>query len=184
MEHERDSSLNEVTPDLSEVNFKVELHYLNKLLGLNLSMTQVEECLAKMGFKMGARTEKDFEVPVSPVRSDVLHACDIVEDVGIAFGYNTIPKVFPPTNTTGKQQPIGKFTDLLRHEMAQAGYIECLTMSLLSMKENYTDLNHAINESEVVQLSNPKTIEFEVVRTSLIPGLLKTLNSNKKESLP
>ncbi len=87
---------------------------------------------------------------MSPVRSDILHACDIVEDVGIAFGYNTIPKVFPPTNTTGKQQPLNKFTDLLRLEMACAGYIECLTMSLLSQKENYTDMNHPINLDEAV----------------------------------
>jgi len=37
---------------------------------------------------------------------------------------------------------------------------------------------------EAVQLSNPKTLEYEMVRTSLVPGLLKTLQSNKKESIP
>jgi len=31
-----------------------------------------------------------------------MHECDIAEDVGIAFGYNNIPKVFPQTNTIGK----------------------------------------------------------------------------------
>lgn len=35
-----------------------------------------------------------------------------------------------------------------------------------------------------VHIGNPKTIEFQVARTSLIPGLLKTLNSNKKMPLP
>lgn len=35
-----------------------------------------------------------------------------------------------------------------------------------------------------VHIANPKTIEFQVARTSLIPGLLKTLNSNKKMPLP
>ena len=79
-------------------------------------------------------------VEVPPTRSDILHACDIAEDIGIAYGYNNIPKVFPPTNTIGKQIPQNKFSDLLRHELAQAGYIECLTMSLLSVKENYNFL--------------------------------------------
>lgn len=64
---------------------------------------------------------------------------------------------------------------MLRHEIAQAGYIECLTMSLLSLKENYNFLGKEANLDECVQIANPKTIEFEVVRTSLIPGLLKTL---------
>lgn len=107
------------------------------------------------------------------MRSDVLHACDIIEDIGIAFGYNNIPRELPPTNTIGQQIPQNKFTDLVRQELAQAGYIECLTMSLLSIKENYDFLCHKFNEQEAVQISNPKTIEFEVVRTSLIPGLLK-----------
>lgn len=47
-------------------------------------------------------------------------------------------------------------------------------MSLLSMKENYNFLRHEPKEDEFVHISNPKTLEFEVVRTTLIPGLLKT----------
>lgn len=35
-----------------------------------------------------------------------------------------------------------------------------------------------------MQLSNPKTLEFEVCRTSLLPGLLKCLQSNKGASIP
>ena len=121
-------------------------------------------------------TKMIIEVP--PTRSDILHACDIAEDIGIAFGYNSIPKVFPQTNTIGKQIPTNKFTDLLRHELAQAGYIECLTMSLISIKEAYNFLRREPNMEEAVTIANPKTIEFEIVRSSLIPGLLKTLQSN------
>ena len=38
-----------------------------------------------------------------PTNSDIIHACDIVEDVAIAHGYNNIAKVMPPTNTTAQQ---------------------------------------------------------------------------------
>lgn len=38
--------------------------------------------------------------------------------------------------------------------------------------------------NEAVVLANPKTIEYEVVRTSLLPGILKTAASNKKCPLP
>ena len=38
--------------------------------------------------------------------------------------------------------------------------------------------------STAVQLSNPKTVEYQVVRTSLVPGLLKTVQSNAKAALP
>ena len=38
--------------------------------------------------------------------------------------------------------------------------------------------------TEAVLLANPKTIEYQVVRTTLIPGLLKTIQSNKSLPLP
>ena len=65
-----------------------------------------------------------LKVEVPPTRSDILHPCDVVEDVGIGYGFNNIPRVFPETNTVGSYQPNNKFADLLRQELAQAGYIE------------------------------------------------------------
>lgn len=41
-----------------------------------------------------------------------------------------------------------------------------------------------MEEVPAVLISNPKTLEFQVVRTELLPGLLKTLAANKKMPLP
>ena len=35
-----------------------------------------------------------------------------------------------------------------------------------------------------VHISNPKTVDFQVVRTTLLPGLLKTVHANKNLPLP
>lgn len=35
-----------------------------------------------------------------------------------------------------------------------------------------------------MRIANPKTLEFQVVRTSLIPGLLKTVRENRSHPLP
>jgi phenylalanyl-tRNA synthetase beta chain len=37
---------------------------------------------------------------------------------------------------------------------------------------------------DAVRISNPKTLEFQVARTTLVPGLLKTLAHNKDMPLP
>ncbi len=55
-----------------------------------------------------------------------------MEDVAIAYGFNNLKVTVPATTTVGKQQPINKFTDLLRAELALAGYAEALTLSLVS----------------------------------------------------
>jgi len=38
--------------------------------------------------------------------------------------------------------------------------------------------------SLAVKIANPKTLEFQVVRTSLLPGLLKTIRENRSHALP
>jgi len=108
----------------------------------------------------------------------------VIEDIGIGYGFNNIERVFPENNTVGTYQPINKFTDLVRQELAQAGYVESLTFSLLSLEDNYIRMRLEANLAECVQLSNPKTQEFEIVRTSLLPGLLKCLKENKAENVP
>ncbi len=39
------------------------------------------------------------------------------------------------------------------------------------------------NQEEMVQLANPKTQDFQIVRPSLLPGLLKTLQTNQQDGL-
>lgn len=36
-------------------------------------------------------SEGRLTVRVPPTRSDILHACDVMEDVAIAYGYNNLP---------------------------------------------------------------------------------------------
>lgn len=124
-----------------------------------------------------------IKVDVPPTRADILHAVDVMEDIAIAYGYNNIPQTIPTTTTCGSGQPLNKLTDSLREEISRAGYIELLTHGLCSTDENFKYLNHPDDGKSAVVLSNPSTIEFEVVRTTLIPGALKTVQNNKSMSM-
>ena len=115
-----------------------------------------------MGLVPIESSNKDTHVKfqTSPIRADILHACDIAEEIGIGYGFNNIPMIYPATNTIGSFIPANKFTDLLRHTMAEAGYIESLTCALVSHKENYTFLRQEVNLDEAITLSNPMTLEY------------------------
>lgn len=45
-------------------------------------------------------------------------------------------------------------------------------------------MNKKDDNSTAVKLENPKTLEYQVVRSSLLPGILKTVRENKKHALP
>lgn len=47
----------------------------------------------------------EIEVEIPPTRSDVIHACDIVEDAAMAYGFNNITRTIPRTYTIANQVP-------------------------------------------------------------------------------
>lgn len=79
--------------------------------------------------------------------------------------------------------PINKLGDIVRFEAAVAGWSEVMPLILCSHDENYAWLNKK-DDNKAVRLQNPKTAEYQIVRTSLLPGLLKTIRENRKHAVP
>jgi len=70
-------------------------------------------------------------VKIPPTRHDIIHACDIYEDVAISYGYDNIVPSLSNTTTIAAQFPLNKLTDHLRASIAEAGFTEALTFSLV-----------------------------------------------------
>lgn len=140
--------------------------------------------LTRMYLKTTVVNDNELAVVIPPTRHDVIHAADIYEDAGIAFGFNNIIKKIPNVNTSGAYYPLNKLTDQLRIELAHSGFTEALTFTLCSRDDVGVKMNKDIEKIKAVHIGNPKTTEFQIARTSLIPGLLKTIAANKKMPLP
>nr|XP_022336972.1 phenylalanine--tRNA ligase beta subunit-like [Crassostrea virginica] len=171
-----------------------ELHYrleeidvsdTNQKIGICIPPGEMARLLTKMCLESTPfDSGNKIMVEVPPTRHDVIHACDIVEDVAIAFGYNNITKTIPQTNCIGNQYSINKLSDLLRQEIAAAGFTEVLTFALCSRDDVADKLGRNIKNVNAVHIANPKTLEFQVARTTLLPGILKTISKNLGMPLP
>lgn len=172
----------DITPTLSTRKERADVAFCNSLIGINITAAEMQALCTKVQLGPATLSENDtvLEVTVPPTRSDILHAVDIAEDIGIAFGYNNIRKRVPTTCTVGGEFPLNTLTDLLRMEIGRAGYTEVLTHGLCSLADNFTALRRPVTAA--VSLSNPANVEYQVVRTTLLPGLLKTLQHNKSAS--
>lgn len=173
-----------ITPQMFTRKECADVDFCNSLIGINETPERMVTLCNKIQLGPAELIKKDgktlLQVTVPPTRSDILHPVDIAEDIGIAYGYNNIVKRVPTTSTVGGEQPLHALGDLLREEIARAGYIEVLTHGLCSIHDNFTALRRAV--APAVSLSNPANIEYQVVRTTLLPGLLKTLQHNKSAS--
>ncbi|KAI8405262.1 hypothetical protein FOFC_14741 [Fusarium oxysporum] len=176
-----------VTPNLKPRVAEVEIDYLNSCTGLTESPESLCKLLSKMSYTSTPSTKDSniLEVAIPPTRADVLHQCDVMEDLAVCYGYNNLPRTAPSRSATvGAPLLVNKLSDIIRIEAAVAGWSEVMPLILCSHDENFAWLNRKDDGNTVVRLANPKTAEYQVVRSTLLPGLLKTIRENKGHSVP
>lgn len=172
-------------PQLAVRKTVISAEKANAYIGIQEEPAKIADMLTRMYLESTVEKEgTNITVQVPPTRQDVMHACDIYEDVAIAYGYNNIKKSLPAFMHIAKQFPLNKLTEQLREQVAQAGFTEAITFTLCSRDDIARKLNKSIDSIAAVHIANPKTLEFQVVRTTLLSGLLKTLVANRKMPLP
>ncbi|AFN82852.1 phenylalanyl-tRNA synthetase subunit beta [Encephalitozoon romaleae SJ-2008] len=174
----RDGDKRTRTPVMYNHSYTIGLEEINKKLGLDISLEVARGYMEKMMHCASVVNENTLRVKVHDVRSDVIHKCDLIEDVAVAHGFNNFKRELPSLFTVGSEVPLNRFSDKLRVEVSMMGFDEALTLTLLSHEENIIDADRG------VVLMNPKSAGYEMCRTSLIPGLMKTVASNLHMKIP
>jgi len=129
---------------VSDINAKIGIKYFLynsnsctfrlDVSNYSLNAHEIAKLLRKMCLEAKPSSDtKSLRVTIPPTRHDILHVCDVIEDVAVAYGFNNLKLIRPPTSTIGGQTGLNKLTDLLRHEIAQAGFTEVLTFSLVCL---------------------------------------------------
>ena len=184
-----DGRKSELTPSLGSRSMTCSTSRLATQIGLfheELTPSICASLLRKMQIEADPSSNDDLlEVQVPIQRPDILHECDIMEDVAIAFGYDKLVQRDPivPTLSSGTQNRLEKLSHLLRLEIATCGYSEILTTSLCSRDETSRMLRRK-EDNSAVQIANPKTHDYQICRTSLLPGTLRFLMHNLHHALP
>ncbi len=168
------------TPSLRPRRFELTVEEVRGVLGLELRAAQIASLLRRMRYGVRVRGRK-LVVLAPPFRADLLHPVDLVEDVAIAYGYDRIPPRVKGVNTVGRKAGIEELSDRVRLVMVGLGFTEVMTYTLTNPTLNFRLMRV---EGEAVEIANPVSQEFTILRTWLLPSLLQVLRSNKKHPLP
>lgn len=179
------SQTSEVFPSWKQPALECSVKYINGAIGIKATAEEMVALLQKMCVPATVVSAEKLSVPIPVTRSDIMHECDIMEDIAIAYGFNKLKKVTPATVGEGKELPINKLTDALRHEIAQQGYLEMLSFVLSTKADNYKKLNIPEERAaqEAVELLNPYG-NIQICRTSMLSGLLNSIAHNKGAEMP
>jgi phenylalanyl-tRNA synthetase beta chain len=166
------------TPDVSAKTVRVAK--VNSLLGTELSADEIASLLRSIGFDVDV-VAGDVSVAVPTWRWDVAtdHAhefeANIAEEVGRLHGYEVIEKTVPKGELAGHLTEYQHARRLVRSVLVGAGCDEAQPMPFLAPG----DLENAGLASDGVALSNPLDAAESVLRTSLLPGQLKSIAYNQ-----
>ncbi len=169
------------TPGFKPKKISVPVKLVEKLFGEKLGEKKMLELLKQKG--MDAKKKgKGLEVLYPSYRLDVLHPVDVVEDMLIAFGYNEIKPEKIKIAATGSQLEKEKFIEAAREACIGMGLQEVLTFTLTSKEKQEKKM--LLGKQEFVEISNPVSAEYTVLRKSIVPELLSFLSKNKHCEFP
>jgi len=153
-----------------------------RTLGIALSAETTTSLLERLTF--GVTGTDPLTVIVPTRRPDVRNPIDLVEEIARLHGFASIPDTVP--SGPGEGLPLDE-TRLrtLRDIMVGNGLSEILTFSFIGVD----DLEHLYPEDpagvgNAIAVVNPLNDTEGVMRTSLIPGLLKAASTNLGRRLP
>jgi phenylalanyl-tRNA synthetase beta chain len=169
-------------PDMAPTVETIDPDYVQQISGLDdLSSTAMAEQLAKMNY--GATVDGTrLQVEVPAYRADIMHPYDIIEDIVIGYGYDSIDPQLPDIATVGGKTAEQAFTDRLREFMVGTGAQELMTF-ILTNEERLFD-RMALEVQDIVRMANPLTEEYTVVRNWLLPSLMDALANNQHNRYP
>jgi len=163
-------------PDLNPIKLKLNPEYVNKKLGLELKESEIRNLLEQMGHDYRNKT-----VLVPAYRTDIINEVDLVEDIAIAYGYeNFIPEI-PNITTTGIENKFETFKRRISYTLTGFGYLETKSYNLTSPEIQNKKMS---TELKLVEVENPNTHEYSVLRTWITPSLLQILSENRHNEYP
>jgi phenylalanyl-tRNA synthetase beta chain len=155
---------------------ELPLQEIPRLLGIELERAWVVELLSWIGF---ASTGDDpLVVTVPTFRPDVRRPADLVEEVARIHGYDKIPETLPlgPGGGLTEEQTNER---RLRRSMTGLGYSEAQSWSFVGV-DDLKNLGLSTDDlrREGIAVRNPLRDLEPLLRTTLLPGLLKSARFN------
>lgn len=161
-----------------------------KILGVAVSVDECTELLTSLGLSVTPNGDS-LMVVIPCYRPDLVRPIDLVEEIGRLRGYDDFPSGLPSgelgmrhqlRNDAPVEQPYAPIEDAawrrsfrrVVEASVQLGLYEAVNWSMVSD----SDLAHFAAPAEV-RLLNPLSAELAVMRTTLLPGLMRNVRSNQ-----
>jgi len=149
---------------------------IERVLGIQLSPDTVEQNLTGLGFSLLDKAQDNWTFGVPSWRFDVSIEEDLIEELARIYGYDKLPVTEPLGRFSLKpHQEANVGLSQVQEQLTAMGYQEVITYSFV---DRGLEQKLGTDESRLLPLANPISQDMAVMRASLWPGLLGTLQHN------
>jgi phenylalanyl-tRNA synthetase beta chain len=157
------------------VNIALRLNQITRTLSFPLTAEQITNLLTPLGFSVTKTDSDKLTVAVPSFRQrDVSREIDIVEEVCRLWGYDKVPATMP-ASTMAANTPDSTLATVI-HILTGSGLSEAWVSSLTN-EQMVADADGSATDDSV-RVLNPLSADHQVLRKSLLPGLVQTAAYN------
>jgi phenylalanyl-tRNA synthetase beta chain len=151
-----------------------------RVLGMPIAPEAIADVFTRLRLAF-AREDDDFVVTPPSYRFDVAIEEDLIEEVARIRGYDSIPAAPRAHVQTMLPDPESRRdAAALKRRLVERDWQEVVTFSFVA-----SDDERALDpEGRPIAVLNPIAAQRDVMRTTLLPGLVETLRTNLKRNLP
>ena len=169
-------------------NIAVRKSYIEDRLGYALDSKKFEEWMKRLGCDVKA-SGSDWTLTPPAYRVDLNQEVDFVEEFARLNGYEHIPEKFPSLSYEPARHDARYETEKrLRGILTAEGFAQAVNYGFISSKWQKSILGDVKRLSAVgvpaaeqpIAIRNPLNEELDVMRVSLVPGLLKNAIDNSR----
>jgi phenylalanyl-tRNA synthetase beta chain len=147
---------------------------LHRVLGISPDPAIVSMIFSRLGIENQALHE-GWQVKAPSYRYDLTIEEDYVEEVARVLGYGSLPRTFPAHRPEFRPVPENYVSPMASKQLlVHRGYQEVVTYSFVEA----TSQQHLRPDLAALPLANPISSELGVMRTTLVGGLISTLQRN------
>ena len=170
----------------------VEIAAFERCLGDAITVEEAENWLVRYGHAVEVKRTTLVVTP-PPYRDDLLHPVDVIEDMAMSRGYDTFLPKMPETFTVGSLDAVEQLCDRVRDLLVGLGFQEVMSNVLASREEmvermvgEASDTPSATDRLEkvVVEIDNPMTDRYTLLRPSLLPSLMRVEGASAGATYP
>lgn len=164
--------------------FNVELPYskVDSLIGEKIDRDIIKKILVGLGISIVKEANETLSLDVPPFKVDVQRPEDVIEEILRVYGYNSIaiPSILNSSITFEDGSDDTKQRNVISTMLCASGFNEIMCNSIT--KADYFESLEGFNKESLVRILNPLSSDLNVMRASLMFGMLETVvhNSNRQ----